>query len=66
MDLSIFKELIWAAGCVFPSGAHNVLAAGDFTSHHYILLGAFSSIRPLTKIVALESKHTEEDSRCSF
>lgn len=65
MPFSICRELTWAPGCGFPSGTHNVLTVGDFTSHHYILLGAFPSIRPVAEIVALQSKHTEEDSRCS-
>lgn len=65
MRISICRQLTWAAGCVFPPGAHNIPAVGDFTSHYNIFLGPFSSNGPLAKTVALEFKHTEEDSRCS-
>lgn len=66
LPFSVCRCVTGAAGCVFPSGAYDGLAVGDFTSHHYILLGAFSSIRPLAKINTLEFKHTEENRRCSI
>ena len=65
MRFSMYRELTKAAGCIFPHGAHNVLAVGDITSHHYILLSAFSSIGSLAQVIAFEFKHTEEDGSCS-
>ena len=65
MSVGIDTELTWTAGHIFFPGAHNVFAVSDFTSHHYILLGSFSSARPPAKIIALEFRCTEEDGRCS-
>ena len=53
MPVTIYRKLTWAAGCLFFPGAHNGFAINDFTSHHHILLGALSSIRPLAKVIAL-------------
>lgn len=65
MPLNFCRKLT-AAGCFFFPGTHNVSASSDFASHHHIILGSLSFIGPLTKVVALERKYTEEDGRSSL